>query len=441
MSKALPLLDIQKMQFSDKATAERWLLRFLQENEDAQIAKVELQPKPESLNSINGFITYANSERYFFKSHVEENEKVSEYYNASILAKAGYPVVSAKRIKQRPGQQIALYEILSLPTLFDLLKAEEEEEEESQHNQAASKSGDNLLEAQGELDNRVSAIFERTLTSQPAKMQEKAPVHQLFSHRLAEDGRFGLFYRNKALTLLQGPVSFEELSGMRWRINGAEYESTLQEIIWKARELLRPQAGPAVIGHGDAHNGNIFVNMALESGEMLELANAGEKANARLVMFDPAFAGEHDPLLDLTKPLFHNHFARWMYFPEQVDQEFALTYGVINNQITIEHSFQVSALRKKLLRIKIEQVVKPLVALLRQRNMLSAQWRQYLRCAMFCCPLLTVNLLAPFVASGTLSERYSINIKLLGLSMAVELGSAERSGTNALAELIDEILV
>ena len=439
MSKVLPLLDIQKMQISDKAGAESWLLHFLQETEDTAIEKVELQPKPESLNSINGFVTFTNKERFFFKSHVEENEKVSEYYNASILAQAGYPVIAARRIKQRPGQQIAFYEVLSLSTLFDRLK----EEEDWQHSNPQSKRGDNLVQAQEALDKKVTEILQGTVKPLSAGQHRQAPIHQLFSHRLAEDGRFGLFYKGKTLPLHEGEISFDKLSTMRWQINGVSYNSTLHDIVGLARELLAPKDGPAVIGHGDAHNGNIFVNMDLDSGAPLQSSNTATgpgNASPKLVMFDPAFAGEHDPLLDITKPLFHNHFARWMYFPEQVDKEFDLSYSLQGDQISIEHSYAVSSLRKQLLRIKIKEVVKPLIAHLHGKKMLDGDWRRYLRCAMFCCPFLTVNLLAPAVAGGTLSERYSLTIKLLALSMAVELGCENRTGSNQFAELIDEIL-
>ncbi len=440
MSKVLPLLQIQKLQFSDKPLAERQLLEFLQQTEDSTIAQVELKPKPESLNSINGFVTFSNNEKYFFKSHVEENEKVSEYYNASILAQAGYPVVSARRIKQRPGQQIAFYEILSMTTLFDELKAEEDWQRENPQSPKAA----HLIQAQIELDKIVSQILHSTLRSISAGDQAKAPIHQLFSNRLAEDGRLGLFYRNKSITLDQKAVSFEELSSLHWTINGADYGATLSETVELARDLLKPKEGPASIGHGDAHNGNIFVNMDLNTGEPLPSKgsvtdDAGPPSKNRLVMFDPAFAGEHNPILDITKTIFHNHFARWMYFPEQVAGEFKLTYTLSENRIAIEHDFCPSKLRIQLLRIKIADVVKPLIKRLDEQKLLQENWRHYLRCALFCCPFLTVNLFAPFAPGGTLAERYTLPIKLLALSMAMELGCESRSGSNSLADLIDEI--
>ena len=75
-------------------------------------------------------------------------------------------------------------------------------------------------------------------------------------------------------------------------------------MIARAKFLLEPaQSGPAVVGHGDAHNGNLFLR------------------EAGMVYFDPAFAGRHDPLLDLVKPLYHNVHAMWMYFPDVLVEE------------------------------------------------------------------------------------------------------------------------
>ena len=41
---------------------------------------------------------------------------------------------------------------------------------------------------------------------------------------------------------------------------------------------------------------------------------------------------------------------------------------------------------------------------------------------------LTVNLFAPFAPGGTLAERYTLPIRLLALSMAMELGCESQSG-------------
>lgn len=423
MAAALHLSDIQKKQFSDKTGAETDLLDFLRENEDQSIQKVELQPKPESLNSLNGFVTFDNGERFFFKTHTEENEKVSEYYNATELAKAGYPIITSKQVTHRVGKQIVLYQIISYPTLFDLLKTEEDSCIKCAST-AVSSTATILLNGQVELDKMVFDIYAKNLTRASAEQQSKAVIHQLFSHRLAEDGRVGLFYRNKLLDLESTSIPFQTLAEMRWNINGVEYSQSLNEIIERSRTVLKPKEGAAVPGHGDAHNGNIFVDLEKQ----------------KFYMFDPAFAGKHHPLLDLTKPLFHNIFARWMYFPDQVLQEFKLNYSIQGNVIHIVHDFKPSHLRISHLQSRIDNVLAPTVALLKGNGLLEDDWRTFVRSALFCCPFLTVNLLADYVPDGTLSQRYKPPVKLLGLAMAVELGATKHSGSNPFTDLLDEIL-
>lgn len=440
----LLLTDIQKKQFSDKIGAESDLLHFLQEHEDCSIQKVELQPKPESLNSLNGFVTYESGDRYFFKTHTEENEKVSEYYNAEELAKAGYPVITSKQITPKVGKQIVLYQIITYPTLFDLLKIEEDKEgregEDDTDNRidrgdrgdrinkiddtTADATKSILLNGQIALDKLVYEIYSKNLSTASAEEHAKAPIHQLFSHRLAEDGRVGLFYRNKNLNLESTSIPFETLSEIRWSINGVEYSQSLNEIINRSRDMLKPGKAPVVPGHGDAHNGNIFVDLE----------------QRKFYMFDPAFAGKHHPLLDLTKPLFHNIFARWMYYPDQVLQEFQLDFTIRDNRISIEHDFKPSALRLAHLKTRVENVLRPTVELLKNNGALDASWRSFVRSALFCCPFLTVNLFSDYVANGTLSERYKPPVKLLGLAMAIELGATEHKGSSILTDIIDEAL-
>ncbi len=412
------LTDIQKKQFSDKAGAESDLLHFLKEHEDRSIEKVELQPKPESLNSLNGFVTYESGERYFFKTHTEENEKVSEYYNAEELAKSGYPVITSKQITQKVGKQIVLYQIISYPTLFDLIKIEEDK-----GNTATDTTQEILLSGQTALDKLVYEIYSKNLSTASLEEHAKAPIHQLFSHRLAEDGRVGLFYKNKNLNLETTSIPFEILSKVQWTVNDVEYSQSLSAIIERSRDLLKPKQAPVVPGHGDAHNGNIFVDLE----------------HSQFYMFDPAFAGKHHPLLDLTKPLFHNIFARWMYYPDQVLQEFNLNFEMRDNRIYVEHNFKPSALRLAHLKTRVENVLRPTLLLLREHGALDDSWRSFVRSALFCCPFLTVNLCSDYVANGTLSERYKPPVKLLGLTMAIELGATEHKGSSALTDIIDEV--
>jgi len=424
MYKQANLSEIQKMQFSEKERAEKELLAFLQQDEDASIQKIELMPKPESLNSVNGFVTYADGTRYFFKSHTEENEQLPEYYNASLLAEAGYPVINTKQVSHKPGKQIVLYEIISLPTLFDLVKNEEDEELKN-GSSVLSQFAQMLLDVQIELDQKVSDIYQQTLQKSSGQEQANSAINQLFCHRMAEDGRLGLFYRQKYLKLGEQSLPFENLAGLQWTINGVEYKQTLEEIIENSVSLLIPHSGPTIIGHGDAHNGNIFFDIE----------------NRKLLMFDPAFAGRHNPWLDITKPLFHNVFARWMYYPEQTAKEITLAHKIVGGRIIIEHSFKPSKLKTAFLESRKQNIINPLHSILKEQKLLADNWRQYLRAALFCCPFLTVNLFADNVPGGTLSERYPLSIKLLGLSMAIEMGTSEYKGHSYLSNMISNIFV
>jgi hypothetical protein len=85
-------------------------------------------------------------------------------------------------------------------------------------------------------------------------------------------------------------------------------------------------------------------------------------------------------------------------------------------------------------------VLIPTLEFLHKKNLLANNWSSYLRAALFCCPFLTVNLLAPHSANGTLAERYNLPIKLLGLAMAVEFGANTHAGSSPLSDLIDNLL-
>jgi aminoglycoside phosphotransferase (APT) family kinase protein len=175
--------------------------------------------------------------------------------------------------------------------------------------------------------------------------------------------------------------------------------------------LLQPeQAGASIIGHGDAHNGNVFYRPG------------------GLMYFDPAFAGRHHPVLDLTKPLFHNVFAMWMYYPQEKRAGLNIRIERTGERWHVQHDYALHPVRQMFLESKVDRVLKPIVGELRARGWLREDWRDYLKAALFCCPFLTMNL-----ADET---RFPPEIRLLGLSMAVEMGTAS-SGKGS---LIDQIL-
>jgi hypothetical protein len=404
------LQEIQQLQFTDRGAAEALLLDFVRETfPDLQVVSVQLQPLAVSLNSFNGFLTLVDGTRYFFKTHTEADNVIGEYYRAGVLADAGYPVIQPLFRSTEAGKHLLIYDVIQDPSVFDV--AWEIENGRSDDLEA-------LTVAQNRADDDLMRLYRESIAVQSEAESADAPIHQLFHFRLAQ-GRMERFYglmpngnvsRDESI-LLPGnevPTLMSEVRDADWVINNQRYNDTLGDIVQRALRLLHPrQGGPSVVGHGDAHNGNVFW---LKSSDP-----------RRLLYFDPAFAGRHHPLLDLTKPLFHNVYAMWMYFPKEKLTVTDIRFQVSHDGVWhVDYDYDLPAVRKMFLRSKLERTLVPTLQLLAERNELADGWREMLKAALFCCPFLTMNLAD--------SEHFSPEIALLGLAMCIEMG-AESHGT------------
>jgi hypothetical protein len=387
------LYAVQRLQFTNLDRANELLKAHFQPHLPFSLAKAEIIPRVFSLNSISGSFIAETGEKYFFKTHVEPNSVLGEYYNVQLLEQAGYPVVRPVFADHIPGQQIVVYPYLNSRTLFDLAG------EIDLHGGDTS----DLLHAQTTCDKQLLKIYFQTLEAGEATVE--SPVHQLFYNRLCGP-RFHEFYSNAKFSLGNRELSFSDLGSYRWVINGVRYKLTLSQLIDWASKLLHPQSewGPTIVGHGDAHNGNLFF----------------DKSDGALTYFDPAFAGRHAPLLDLAKPLFHNIFATWMYCPEEVSAILSMEHKFNGSEIEIEHNYRPSHFRRQLLESKLKNVFQPILHELRSGKYSRDNDSDRLRAALLCCPLLTVNLAN--------RNRYPGAIALLGLSQCIELASPAASG-------------
>lgn len=385
------LQQIQDLQFADLEAANALLKKFIIANLDFQVETVQIRPLAVSLNSLNGYITTADGTKYFFKTHVEPQSIINEYYNSTILAEAGYPVIQPIHSSTEWGKQLLIYEFFETPSMFNVIRDLE---------MGRRTDADRVISIQEQADEKLWEIYLATLQPLPKVEHAKSPIHQLFYHRLT-GGRFANFYQGTDLFLPGGKINYNSLASLQWNINGIQYQHTLGELVQQAIALLEPSRsdGAAIVGHGDAHNGNLFIDV--EGGSM--------------VYFDPAFAGRHSPLLDLAKPLFHNVFAIWMYYPREVADMMSIRWEIKDDTMMVEHDFVPSPVRVALLRSKLEQVLKPLLKELSSRCMLEENWRSYLKLALFCCPFLTMNL--------SDVKKFPPEITLLGLAMSVEMGS------------------
>jgi phosphoglycolate phosphatase-like HAD superfamily hydrolase len=392
------LSTIQQLQFEEREKAERLLRLWFARHMRLHTERVTLTPKAVSLNSFNG-IYHSDGQDFFFKTHVEEQGILAEYYHADLLQQAGYNIVKPLRLVHEKEKQMVIYPVVQWPVMFDLLRAFET-------GKSSDITLDMLVAAERSECERLLAIYRATLAPVEAEQHAQAPIHQLFWHRLA-GSRLNSFYSGKSVSLPRDNkderrhMAFDDLLHYHWIIQDVEQPFTLGELIERGRSALQPaQATMTVIGHGDAHFGNVFL----------------EKQRDYLY-FDPAFAGRHSPLLDVIKPLYHNVYATWMYFPQEIARDLHLTVTVRGTTIVIEHDYALTPVRRAILATKLEHLVSPLVAELRIRHALPANWQEIMQLALMCCPLLTINLLD--------EARYSPQISWLGLAHAVQMGNNE----------------
>ena len=404
------LYQIQTLQFSDQAAANALLKDFVNANFPFNVEQVQVRPSAVSLNSINGFLHTVEGDKLFFKTHVEPQSLIHEYYNSTIMAEAGYPIIQPIFSSTEWGKQLLVYEFFAFPSLFDV----------SRQIETGQRGGaDGILALQEKADQDLWKIYQQTLQPLSAEDHAQVPIHQLFVHRLV-GGRYHEFYDSKAVHLPGQSLNFDQLAQLTWQINGITYQDTLADLIRIASQQLDParQETPSVVGHGDAHNGNVFVDEATET----------------LIYFDPAFAGRHSPFLDLTKPIFHNVFAIWLYFPQDVAKELTLQMQMSTDQIQVDHDFEPSTLRLGFLESKLKYVLQPLISYLKATQQLPNTWRQELKLALFCCPFLTMNLCD--------AQRFPPEITLLGLSLAIEMGSSSTSHQHSILDTaLDQLSV
>lgn len=342
------------LQLGKEREAQKMLSGFLSQKFGLKVASLQFLQSAVSLNSFKGSFK-VGAKKYFFKTHIEQGGEIAEYAGAELLEKAGYPVISPVCFCNERGRELVVYPWISDPSLFDLKEFD--------------------FAKQEALDKRVFEIymetFERGAYEYPA-------VQQLFYRRLVGP-RFENFYSD---------LNEDE----RWIVNGKDL-GILGEKLDMARRLLGPSAmlNFSVVGHGDAHNGNVFL---------------GERG---LRYFDPAYAGRMDPFLDLTKPIFHNTLARWMYFPEE---EFELCVKREKGRVMIDYEYPLTVLEKSFLNSKMNNILNPLVEFLKAEKLLPPDWENRLQSSLLCCPLLTKNL-----------NNYREKVKWLGFARVMEMAN------------------
>src|SRR5882672_2862279 len=388
------------------------------------VAAVEINRDRYSLNSLNGFVTARDGRAFFFKFNQEEGEAdtVGEYYRAEVLRDAGFPVDLPLHSSGEVGRQILLYRRRSEPRFADLCRAIE----------LGDADAALLVDAQRTLDRLIGERYLATLHATDAAEVEAESIHRLFHARLVDPGHDGelggrvrRFYVDQVFRFPGATLPWRDLADRRWRINGIAYRRSLRDLFEESRERLQPArlAGHcAVVAHGDAHNANVWAEPT--------------DGAPRLVFFDPAFAGRHIPaLLAEIKATFHNIFAHplWLYDAPIADRRFAIAVTVAGDIIDVQTDWQLSPLRTAFLEAKATLAWRPLLTALQKRGRLPGEWRRIVRCALFCCPTLVMDLRA-----GGGADHTPIT-SAIGLAVALMMGSEPEGGDDALSAALDSM--
>jgi hypothetical protein len=140
-------------------------------------------------------------------------------------------------------------------------------------------------------------------------------------------------------------------------------------------------------------------------------------------------------LLAEVKATFHNIFAHpfWLYDAPIAGQRFGARVAPRDGWMEVQHDWRLSPLRSAFLESKARHVWRPLLAELKSRALLPADWRRYLRRALFCCPTLVMDLRAG--GSGGHNPVSSA----LGFSVALMVGGEPVEGRDLAADFLDAI--
>jgi len=386
------------------------------------VAALKINFDQYSLNSLNGFFEAAGA-KFFFKFHQEEGEAQmsGEYYRADILLRAGLPVDMPLFRSALPGEQVLVYRRRYDRRFADVLR---------EIDGGADALRGQALAAEAALSEAIFDVYGRSLHEISAAESEAEPIHRLFYERLIEPGaksfpggRLERFYVGQKFAFPGVEIGWDAFKDLKFVVNGIEYADSVGALFTAAHARLQPalMAGAGVVAHGDAHNANVWFE-----------ERAGKHS---LLFFDPAFAGENVPaLLAEVKATFHNVLAHpyWLYDAALAEKTYSACVAVADGQIIIETDWAPGEMRLSLLELKGAKIWRPLLTLLRDKNLLPEDWRKVVKLALFLCPTLVMNLRAGAGFHNDVSSA-------IGFAVAVMAGSEPVNGRDFVSSFLDGI--
>ena len=207
-----------------------------------------------------------------------------------------------------------------------------------------------------------------------ASENRKSAIHKLFYNRLHAENRLNgdIKIESSGETL-----TFEELAKLKLVVNDIPV-GTLTEILDMASRYMSPDRDVVgVVGHGDGHGGNIFINSDF-TWEYYDFANSGL----------------HSWVADIAKPILYTYLCPSVEYEAIFRSIENITVSVKKERGTlyITHDYKLHDAYKKLLEIRATNLIKPFLDDLRTKGLYSPDWKQELRAFLCVCLLLARNI-------------------------------------------------
>lgn len=213
------------------------------------------------------------------------------------------------------------------------------------------------------------------------RLADPQPIHRFYHERLAVHGTRLLEFYGQGIEVDQSLVPFAKFFSMSISVNGVSY-SSLERICQRASHLLDPirlRSVPTVFGLGDCHGGNVMVSNERNAHSFHEL-----------LYIDYEAAGQHSPILDISKPLYNDTIFQTL-MGDTLEVPGSFTWSMTEDSIDITIDGCTDDLSKAIFQIKKRYTLTPFVEFSRRHSVDLEDFVPQLGHALFSCAILTRN--------------------------------------------------
>ena len=218
-----------------------------------------------------------------------------------------------------------------------------------------------------------------TLSLRKERQLSSPNIHKFFLDRL-RSRRIEDFYAS-GVQISGKRIPFSTFSEAPLVINDVAYPS-LTVLLADAEAILsaKSETGLLVFGLGDGHGGNVMIG-----------SQTLKNSSRPILHIDYEVAGFHSVILDIAKPLYNDVFFNIFYGDLLSDQrEISISFDE-NSGVKINVDLRLDSLSRAIMEIKRRYLFEPVCRLAKEDmvDLYSVDSMRILRCALFCCALLS----------------------------------------------------